>query len=334
MKPIRLGMVGAGGMARWHIERILKQQDTTRIAAICEPSDAAFAETAKMFKQAGLKTPAREKDFEAFLAKQAGKIDAAFIITPHNQHFAQTMALLAAGVDVLLEKPMVLNVSQATKLIRQRDKTGRLLAVAFNGSLSPAIRKAAEMIKSGELGKLHSISATVWQDWDRHTLTTWRQIPKIAGGGFLFDTGAHMLNTTADLAGEPFAEVAAFLDNCGRKVDIVGVAIGRLQNGALVTLHGSGNTVAIDSEIKVFLEDGVIHTGVWGERLRVHRRGDPAPVDVALPPSLGAWETFVSVRQGRIPNPSPPEIGLRMTQLWDAIKESAALGGAVVSVKK
>jgi hypothetical protein len=128
--------------------------------------------------------------------------------------------------------------------------------------------------------------------------------------------------------------VAAFIDNAGRKVDILGVAIGRLQSGALVTLHGSGNTVAIDSEIKVFLEDGVIHTGVWGERLRVQRRGDPAPVDVALPPSLGAWETFVAVRQGRIANPSPPEIGLRMIQLWDAMKASASLGGSVVSVKR
>ena len=42
------------------------------------------------------------------------------------------------------------------------------------------------------------------------------------------------------------------------------------------------------------------------------------------------WHQFLDVRAGREPNPSPPEIGLRMARLWDAIRESSAHGGAVV----
>jgi hypothetical protein len=42
------------------------------------------------------------------------------------------------------------------------------------------------------------------------------------------------------------------------------------------------------------------------------------------------WEQFLNVRSGRIPNPSPPEVGLRMARLWDAIRESASRAGAVV----
>jgi hypothetical protein len=51
---------------------------------------------------------------------------------------------------------------------------------------------------------------------------------------------------------------------------------------------------------------------------------------VPVPASLGVWETFLEVRSGRIENPSPAEVGLRMAQLWDLIQASAAQGGKVV----
>jgi hypothetical protein len=55
-----------------------------------------------------------------------------------------------------------------------------------------------------------------------------------------------------------------------------------------------------------------------------------SPVEV--PPSLGVWEQFLAVREGRIDNPCPPEVGLRMARLWDAIQASAADGGRPVSM--
>jgi hypothetical protein len=45
---------------------------------------------------------------------------------------------------------------------------------------------------------------------------------------------------------------------------------------------------------------------------------------------LGVWEQFLAVRAGQIPNPCPPEVGLRMARLWDAIKASAAQNGVPV----
>jgi hypothetical protein len=52
----------------------------------------------------------------------------------------------------------------------------------------------------------------------------------------MFDTGAHLLNTVSDLAGEEFEEVAAWIGNRGTPVDIQVAAIGRLKSGAMVTL--------------------------------------------------------------------------------------------------
>lgn len=324
-------IIGCGGMARHHIRNMLLQTDTTHIAAVCEPSPEAYAGTVEIFQAMDMEPPPNEPDLKGLLADMGSALDAAFIITPHAYHHDQAAACLEAGLDVLLEKPMVMNAGEARSLIDVRGRTGKLLVVAFPGSLSPQVRRAVEMLRAGELGKLLGISATVWQGWGPGTVGRWRQDPKISGGGFMFDTGAHMLNTVADLAGEDFVEVAAWLDNYGRPVDTLAAVIGRLQSGVMVTLHGCGETIrTCESDVRVFCSEGIMHTDVWGKWLRVQRQGRRGLRAVKLPPSLGVWQQFLAVRQGEIPNPCPPEVGLRMARLWDAIRASAAQGGAPV----
>jgi predicted dehydrogenase len=218
-------------------------------------------------------------------------------------------------------------------LITTRNRTGKLLVVAFPGSLSPNVRTAVSMLRSGAIGTIKTISGVVWQNWGVNTINTWRQIPDIAGGGFLFDTGAHLLNTTVDLAGEDVAEVAAYLDNQGRPVETLGVVIARLKSGVLVSLHGCGEAMpSCHSDIRVFGDKGIVYTGVWGEKLQVQYNGDTPPETVPTAASLGVWEQFLSVRQGAT-NPCPPEVGLRMAKLWDAIQASARKGGSSIAVR-
>ncbi|MCX6030947.1 MAG: Gfo/Idh/MocA family oxidoreductase [Chloroflexi bacterium] len=330
-QPIRVALIGAGGMARHHVRTMLQQAATTEILAACEPSIEQYAQTAALFTAAGLEPPPNQPDLDRLLRDFAGRLDAAFIVTPHAVHHDQTVACMEAGLDVLLEKPMVMNAAEATNLIATRDRTGRLLVVAFPGSLSPQLRTAVAMLRSGELGRLWGISATVWQNWGPNTAGTWRQEPAVSGGGFLFDTGAHMLNTSADLAGEDFVEVAAWLDANDRPVDTRGTVMARLASGALVTMHGCGEAIpSCASDVRVFCEKAILRTGVWGERLEMQRAGRKQLRKVAVPASLGVWEQFLAVRAGRMVNPCPPEVGLRMAKLWDAIKESAEQGGIPV----
>jgi len=333
MSQVRTVMIGCGGMARHHIRNMIKMQDTTQISVVCEPSSQAYEETAAMFEAANLPVPANQPDLAKLLSDHKGKIDAAFIITPHKYHHDQTAACLNAGIDVLLEKPMVMNGAEAESLITTRNRTGKLLVVAFPGSLSPNVRTAVNMLRSGAIGTIKTISGVVWQNWGVNTVNTWRQIPDIAGGGFLFDTGAHLLNTTVDLAGEDVAEVAAYLDNQGRPVETLGVVIARLKSGVLVSLHGCGEAMpSCHSDIRVFGDKGIVYTGVWGEKLQVQYNGDTPPETVPTAASLGVWEQFLSVRQGAT-NPCPPEVGLRMAKLWDAIQESARKGGSSIAVR-
>lgn len=318
-------------MMLYHIGNLLKQQATTQIVALCDPSPLAIALASQVFAEHNLPAPPSVPDLSRLLRDFDGQLDAVFISTPHALHHDQTKACLEAGLDVLLEKPMVMNVAEARSLIETRDRTGRLLVIAFQGSLSPQIRTAVQMLRSGELGEMFNISGTVWQNWGERNGSTWRTVPALAGGGFLFDTGAHMLNTIADLAGEDFDEVAAWMVNRDHSVETLAAVMGRLKSGALVTINACGETIpTCASDIRVFCRKAILRTGMWGERLEIQRAGSSALRKVKVLASLGVWEQFLAVRSGFMPNPSPPEIGLRMTRLWDAIKASAAQGGAIV----
>jgi predicted dehydrogenase len=328
--PTRVGFIGVGIMARVHITDMLRRRDT-EVVAVCEPAPAAYAAAAELFDRHGVSVPPNEPDWVKWVATYASQLDAVVIITPHAFHFAQATACLEAGLDVFLEKPMVMNAEEASALIETRDRTGRLLVVGFQGSLSPQVREAARLIRSGEIGRILNISAVAWQDWATLTAGTWRQQPDLSGGGFLFDTGAHMLNTVADLAGEDFDQVAAWLENDGHAVDVRAVVMGRLASGALVTMNACGAAIpSCHSDIRVFTSKAIVRTGIWGEVLELQRAGAGRLRKVRSITPMTVWETFLGVRAGHTPNPSPPEVGLRMARLWDAIRESAARHGAVI----
>jgi predicted dehydrogenase len=331
-KLTRTLLIGTGGFARYHLQSLLKQTDTTVIPFACEPDPSQFAKAEAVFREAGINPPANQPDLTALLKDHGQELDAALIVTPHVFHHDQTQACLEAGLDVLLEKPMVMNAGEARSLMETRDRTGKTLVVAFPGSLSPQVRMAVSMLRSGALGPILNIAGTVWQSWGPGTVGTWRQNLVISGGGFLFDTGAHLLNTIADLAGEDFAEIAAWMDNSGRPVDTRAVVIGRLKSGALVTLNGCGEAIpSCASDVRVFTTQAILYTGVWGEKLQIQYRGDQPVADIPVPPSMGVWEQFLAVRNQKIANPCPPEVGLRMARLWDAIRASSERKGAPVN---
>ncbi len=326
----RTALIGAGGMARHHLPLMVETGADIRV--ICEPSSNNYELALAKLEELGAPAPPNEPVLAEMLAKYADKLDAAFIITPHNLHHDHAKMCMEAGLDVLLEKPMVMNAAEALSLMETRDRTGRHLVVAFQGGLSPQINYAAELIACGELGELQTVTGMVWQGWKGATVGAWRQVPEIAGGGFLFDSGAHMMNTVCTLVGEDFATVAAWTDNRGTDVDINGVVMARLESGALVTLNGCGDCIpGLENEVFVNLTGGVIRTGIYGERLFIRRAGETEAQEAELPRMRGAWQQFTQVRAGEIENPCPPEVGLRMARLWDAIVESAGKDGQPVS---
>ena len=312
---------------------MLNLPGTTQILAVAEPSPEAYQAMAEVFTAAGQPVPPNQPDLQRLLDDFGSQLDAAFIVTPHAYHYEQASLCMEAGLDVLLEKPMVVTADEARNLIATRDRTQRLLVVSFNGSLSPRIRRLESMLRGGDLGDLLSVVAMVWEDWAPKYRGHWKQNYPISGGGFMFDTGAHMMNTVADLAGEDFVELAAWLDKRSSPVDIMGTVMARLASGVQVTLHACGQAIpSCASDVRLFCTGAIVRTGVWGEFLEIQRAGESQlnPIEMVDLPS--PWEQFLAVRQGTLKNPAPPEIGLRMARLWDAIQLSASKKGQLVPV--
>jgi len=330
MKSISVIFVGAGGMARYHMRYMVDMKKTTKIVGFVEIDESSRQAVRELFRERKLECPPFHDTIPG-LIKEQGRPDAAFICTPHKFHFENGRDCLLNGIDVCMEKPMVMNAAEARRLIGLRDKTGRLLVVAFPGSLSPAVQKAKQLLKKGAIGAVTGIAAYAHQQWKRATVGAWRQDPEISGGGFLFDTGSHMINTVVDLLGEDIVSVSALLDNRGTPVEINSSVSGRSKSGVMVSLSGTGDSVQCCSQIMVFGDRGVLRTGIWGESLMLKKENQSDFAPVPLPKSKGVWEEFVKVRQGRMANPCPAEVGLRFAKVMDMIRKSADTGRTVLA---
>ena len=316
-------IIGCGRMAQVHLRDILKMRNSTKVVALVEPSKEIIKRTQYIFKEHHLPLPAVYTNFDEFF-KSGIKSDTALIVTPHYLHFSQAKVCLENGIDVLLEKPMVMNEKEALDLIEVRDKTGRLLVVAFPGSLSPPIHKAKDLLAQNAIGEVMQVSALIHQNWRKAQIGQWRQIPKISGGGFLFDTGSHMINTVVDILSDEIETVFAIQDNRGTSVEVCSAITARTARGILINLTGAGDSIGCNSEIFIFGTKGIIRTGAWGEKLEMKKEGKDKFSPVKYSESTGPWEQFLKVRSGELKNPCPPEIGLQFARLMDMIRSSAS----------
>jgi len=328
MSKVKSIVVGAGGMARWHIRSMLSMGKTTEIVGFVEPDEKSREATRSIYTELKKTCPPFYDSVKQLVTKQ-GCPDAALVCSPHKYHLENSKDCLQAGMDVCLEKPMVMNASEAKELIQIRDKTKRLMVVAFPGSLSPSIQKAKKLIASGAIGKVSVISAFAHQNWNFLTIGTWRQVPSISGGGFLFDTGSHMINSVVDLIGDDVTAVTALLDNRGTRVEINSSVSGKSKNGIIFSLAGAGDSTHCCSQIMVFGDKGLLQTGIWGERLLLKKSKETEFKAIPCEKSRGIWEQFLKVLAGKKENPCPPEVGLRFAKLMDMIRESAKTGKTI-----
>jgi len=116
----------------------------TEVVALCDSFQISNELLAKEFSVAKKAIPPNETDIQKFLT--SFDLDAVLIATPHAMHHDHTVAALEAGLDVLLEKPMVVNTEEALSLIKTRDQTGKTLVTFFQGSLSPLFPLASQGI--------------------------------------------------------------------------------------------------------------------------------------------------------------------------------------------
>ena len=242
MATVRMAILGCGGMSGAHARRY-RENDDVEIVALCDvKEEIAQGYIDKHLKDYPRHQPKIFTDAATMYAET--KPDAVTIVTPHTAHFEHGLQAIEAGCHVFMEKPMVTDSGQAHQLAEAVKAAGKIFVVGYNTPCTPAFRYIRDVIRSGELGKLETVTGWQTQNWKKGTTGSWRQDPALSGGGQMYDSGAHMFNSLVWSVEQPIAEVLAFTDNLGTPVDINGTVNIRFANGVLATMTIAGNCPA------------------------------------------------------------------------------------------
>ena len=219
---LKFALAGAGYIAEIHA-RALQRHPAAELVAVVEK----FPEKAAEFAQKHRLT-AQYATVDEMLA--AGGIDALVIGTPNFLHAPQALAALAAGVHVMVEKPMALNTAEALQMQAAAQKSGAQLMVAHCWRFDEEV-----LWLKGQTAELGQIIRTkgygVHSNWGPGG---WFTQKALAGGGALTDMGIHAIDTSCFLLGDP--QPVSVYANIGTHygdfdVDDTGVIIINWENG-------------------------------------------------------------------------------------------------------
>jgi predicted dehydrogenase len=262
---IRYGMVGGGqGAFIGAVHRIAARiDDKYELVAGALSADPAKAQASG--QELGLSADRIYDDFKTMAkaeAKRADGIEAVSIVTPNHMHYPVAKAFIEAGIHVICDKPLSLNLKEAKSLAALLKKNPKIIfALTHNYSGYPMIRQAREMVEAGELGEIRLVQGEYPQDWLATDLektgqkqAAWRTDPKRSGaGGCVGDIGTHTYQLGTFVSGLMLDELSADLTSFvkGRKLDDNVSVMLRYKGGAKGHIWASQVAVGHENGLKL-----------------------------------------------------------------------------------
>ena len=223
---MRIAVIGAGAIGLTHCQAIAAVAEA-ELAGIADP----FPGGARLAADFGTTA---YPDHRALIAVE--RPEAAILATPNETHLPIALDCIAAGVPVLVEKPLVNSLAEAETLLAAARAAGLPALVGHLRRHHPWIRRARDLVASGAIGRLAAVSATAFlMKPDAYFEPEWRRTPGI-GGPFLINL-IHEIDLIRFVCGE-IAEVSALASSAlrGLAVEDTGALVFRLEGGALVSL--------------------------------------------------------------------------------------------------
>jgi predicted dehydrogenase len=161
-KRINVGAIGTGRISRTHDMPGVWKYDGARIVAVCD-LDSRRMEDAKTLVNGyyGKKTGKPYDGVKGYLdykeLLQDEDVDAVLISTPDHWHAIPTIAAVAAGKDVYLQKPASLTIAEGRALSNAVHASGRIFQIGSQQRSSPQFRYAAELVRNGRIGQLKTV---------------------------------------------------------------------------------------------------------------------------------------------------------------------------------
>jgi len=342
-RPIRLLILGTGGMAANHAEHFGKIPGVELVAGVDTRPDplAAFCDRFAI--------PNRFTSLDAALAW--GQFDAVTNVTPDAAHHATTLPLLAAGKHVLCEKPLATNAAHAAEMADAAARAGVTAMVNLSYRNVPALQKAAELVAAGAIGTIRHFEASylqswltqsAWGPWQVQPQWLWRLSTAHGSKGVLGDVGIHILDFATFVAGLDVAEISCRLVTFDKAPDgRVGEYVLdandsatmqlRLANGALGTIAATRFATGHLNDLRLRLYGDAGGIEVSFER-GISRLSACLPPDletaewteIPCPPVPTVYDRFIAAIRGE--GPAIPDFAraARLQTLLDRAEDSAA----------
>ncbi|MEM1207694.1 MAG: Gfo/Idh/MocA family oxidoreductase [Planctomycetota bacterium] len=306
-EPVRVGVIGCGGLTRDVHLPLLNRHPHAEIVALADLSDDARAQAARLAPQA--ETYA---DPSALLADP--RVEAVIIATPTATHAGLAVEAFAAGKHVYLEKPIAADPADGQRVLDARQAAGTIGMVGFNYRCRPAYRAARELIGRGEIGRVTLLRSTFTRaagqtdGWRRDTV----------GGGPLLDFASHEVDLAAFLLAEPLLDASASAWSAAFPDDSASLTAST-PSGARVECFVSFSATD-DARLEVIGQRGRITIDRYGalglERAGVSAQG---PAQRTLQ-QLAQWRRLPALLRRRQAPWFEPSFGLCIGRFLDAVR--------------
>ena len=356
--PTKVGIIGAGGMVRYHIEGF--KDGGAEITAIADLNVEAAQKVADEHAIGAV-----YGDIAEMLAD--ADIDAVSIIVPNKFHAPLAIQALEAGKHVFCEKPPALNATEVKELIAAADKAGKTLMFNFNNRARPESYAMKAEIEKGTVGTINSAQAK----WIRRTgipgFGGWFTNKAMSGGGSLIDL-LHMIDLSMHFMGYPkpthvigqtfdtfidnkdFKGPWGIPDNADGVNDVEAAAHGCVlfETGQILSFQVSWAEMVKREEVSVnfqgtaaggkverlFGEDGIDETAIDTCELYVQEDGKSVnrTIEVEECEDMGRIRSacnFIRTVDGSEAPLNTPDEALSLMQIIDACYESARTGAPV-----
>jgi predicted dehydrogenase len=353
---VKIGIVGAGGMARYHVPGF--RAAGAEVVALADPVPEARARAAAKYEVAETYSGLPE-----MLAARKD-LDAVSILTPNKFHMPLAMQALEAGKHVFCEKPPALNAADAAKMAAAAKAAGKHLQFNFNNRARPEAFALMDYIRGGEVGRINSAQAIWCRRYGVPGFGCWFTDKSVSGGGPVIDL-LHMLDLSIYFMGYPEPEwVLAqtfrdFIDNHdfrgpwgipdvpGGKIDVEAACHGfiRFKTGQVVYLRSSWAEMTEREIVQVafqgtkaggcierlFERDGIDETSVDRCELYTleHGRHVDRSIQVPQDESMGRLRSagnFVRVLEGKEEPLNTPDQAVKLMKIVDALYASSEQG--------
>ncbi|TDD65407.1 Gfo/Idh/MocA family oxidoreductase [Jiangella aurantiaca] len=232
--PVRCAVVGTGLIAHSHARAIAAQDGRARLVAAVEVDEARLAAFTEDW-------PVSHAGSSLGSALASGEIDLVIVCTQPSSHVPLAVEALAAGVNVLVEKPPAVSLADFDVLARAASASAGEAFVVSQHRFGSAARQLRRLAGDGVLGRpLVARCETTWYRDEAYFAVPWRGSFEVEGGGPTIGHGVHQTDLMLSVLG-PWAEVTAMAGRQSRptRTEDVSCAVVRFENGALATVTNS-----------------------------------------------------------------------------------------------